>query len=267
MADVERATEVGAVRIWRLSDGTIQGSAARAGQPAGRLPVNAFLVESDGRRILVDTGLGDKWLDLEPDLERPTGNVLAALRRAGFVPADIDTVVNTHLHVDHAGGDTDRHPTGGITPTFPRAEYIIQAAEWSFASEPPVSWMHLFRQDDFRPLEMAARLRLIDGACALTEAVSCIPAPGHTPGHQGVRITSDGHAAMIVGDAIADGAAIRSPSTLSDGDVDPERAAMTRESLLSWATEHDATLGLAHAGAALMNVHELAAATPLEVGP
>src|SRR6476620_7883539 len=87
--------QIGDAAILSLTDGWIPGSDA----DAGLIPVNAFLVRSMGRLILVDTGFGDKWIEEEPDLVRPDGSIADRFRRAGVVPEEVDFVVNTHLHV------------------------------------------------------------------------------------------------------------------------------------------------------------------------
>ena len=170
-------TPVGAAAVLPLCDGRIPG----AGAGNGLIPINAFLIRSMGRLILVDTGLGDKWLDDEPDLVRADGSVVDGLRRAGVDPLDIHTVINTHLHVDHAGGNTAFDRTRVAIAAFPGANYVIQAAEWAFAASPG-DWSALFRTDDFLPLAGTGRLRLVDGPTAITDEVQCVPRPGHTPG-------------------------------------------------------------------------------------
>ena len=251
--------DVGGVRIWCLNDGQIPASDVPGPDGVRMLEVNAFLIRSRGRLILVDTGFGTKWLDDEPDLRRPTGSVAEALATAGFDADAVDTVVNTHLHVDHAGGDTDFDVHVQAEAAFPNAEYLIQAAEWAHAVDPPPAWKHLFRRDDFVPLEGGARLRLIVGRSDVTDEVSCIPAPGHTPGHQVVRVESAGQAALLVGDAVPEDRYLSDPNVPSERDVDPELAVETRATLLAWSRERSAWLGLAHAGTTLRRVANIAA--------
>jgi glyoxylase-like metal-dependent hydrolase (beta-lactamase superfamily II) len=130
---------------------------------------------------------------------------------------------------------------------FPSAHYVIQAAEWAFATAPG-KWSFLFRPDDFVPLAASGHLRLIDGAFDVTSEVRCVPRPGHTPGHQVVEVVSRGEMAILVGDAIQSDAQIRDAGTESAQDVDSSQAAATRVALIRRAAERGASLGMAHAG-------------------
>lgn len=251
--------DVGDVRIWCLNDGQIPGSDEPVADGPSMLEVNAFLVRSRGRLILVDTGFGMKWLDQEPDLRRPIGNVVEALASAGFNIDDVVIVINTHLHVDHAGGDTEFDPQSRPVAAFPNAEYVIQAAEWAHAIDPPPGSAHLFRSADFVPLQGGGRLRLIDGRSDVTDEVSCIPAPGHTPGHQIVRVESNGYAALLVGDAMPDDRSFADPTVQSERDFDPQLAVETRIMLSAWSRERSAWLGLAHAGTTVRRSVDLVA--------
>lgn len=239
-------TPVGAAAVLPLCDGRIPG----AGAGNGLIPINAFLIRSMGRLILVDTGLGDKWLDDEPDLVRADGSVVDGLRRAGVDPLDIHTVINTHLHVDHAGGNTAFDRTRVAIAAFPGANYVIQAAEWAFAASPG-DWSALFRTDDFLPLAGTGRLRLVDGPTAITDEVQCVPRPGHTPGHQVVEVVSDGEAAVLAGDAIPSQELFVHPADESAQDVDPRAGAAARVAVTRWASERGAWLGIAHVDDAL----------------
>ncbi len=261
MTDLPAGIDVGSARIWLLNDGQIPGPAERDGLPSP-IEVNAFLVRSMDRLILVDCGFGDKWSAEEPDLRRANGSVLDGLRRNGVEPEDIDVVVNTHLHVDHAGGDTRLDPAAALVATFPRAEYVIQTAEWAFAGAPPAAWSHLFRPRDFWPLSDLGRLRLVDGPHGITDEVLCLPAPGHTPGHQAVRVESDGFAALLAGDALPNERSVASPRDRSGLDAEPGTAVRTREELTGWAIEHGAWLGLSHAGTTLRRIEDILAGAP-----
>ncbi len=234
---------IGDAAILSLTDGWIP----RPGTDHSLIPVNAFLVRSMGRLILVDSGFGDKWTEEEPDLVRPGGSIVDGLRRAGVSPEDVELVINTHLHVDHAGGDTRFDPTRVTVAAFPNASYVIQAAEWSFAMAPG-RWSFLFRQDDFVPLTASGHLRLIDGPLDVTDEVRCVPRPGHTPGHQVVEVVSQGQMAILVGDALQSDAQVRDASIESQQDVDASQAAATRDTLIGRASEREAWLGMAHAG-------------------
>lgn len=165
------------------------------------LHLNCYLLLSQGRRILIDTGFGDK---LNPKQQQAAnlkqdGGILESLRRLGLAPEDIDTVVNTHLHIDHCGGNTCVRD-GGLVPTFPRAQYCIQRLEWEAATNPNDWTLWQYWQENYVPLAEAGVLRLLDGDTTLTSEVRCIPTRGHTPGHQCIVIESEGEWAIILGD-------------------------------------------------------------------
>lgn len=162
----------------------------------GSLPIKrgSFLVRSSGRTILVDTGIGDK------DPRLPGGELLSNLAQLGVRPADIDVVVNTHLHFDHVGWNCLRRGDAFV-PTFPNAEYWIARKEWDFWTDPAIldeEGPHL--RTDVLPLKDSPQLRLVDGEAAVTPELSLLPTPGHTPGHCSLAVTSAGERGTILGD-------------------------------------------------------------------
>ena len=205
--------DIGECRVWVLSDGLLTDD---GGAVFGRVPksvwstlipsrdnqielaIFGYLIESARELILVDTGCGTKE-GLDPELQRPRGDLLDSMARAGFNPEQITMVVNTHLHTDHAGGNTRRHH-GSIIPTFPNATYCVQEREWESACAPHPLHADLYHALDFEPLQASRNLRLLSGNSQLTEAVECRLYPGHTPGHQIVVISSGTERGAILGD-------------------------------------------------------------------
>ncbi|MCF6289943.1 MAG: N-acyl homoserine lactonase family protein [Desulfobacterales bacterium] len=146
------------------------------------LPMWSFLVRGDGRNILVDTGLDD--FITPPEFTEETGlaeplPMEEALARHNLTPADIDTVINTHLHDDHCGNNL----------LFTKAEFYIQKKELEFCRDPhPLDYRY---EPDF--LE-GLRVNPVDGELELYPGLELILSPGHTPGSQSVRInTAEGH--------------------------------------------------------------------------
>jgi glyoxylase-like metal-dependent hydrolase (beta-lactamase superfamily II) len=167
------------------------------------LALNVALVESGGRRILVDTGLGDKWEERERRRYRidRSSTLLDELRRRGLAPEDIDVVINTHLHFDHAGGNT-RLVDGRARPTFPRARYVVQMGEWEDATRPHERSRASYLEADFVPLAEARQLDTIQGEQELAPGVRVVPVGGHTAYHQMVVLEGGGETLAIPTDLL-----------------------------------------------------------------
>jgi glyoxylase-like metal-dependent hydrolase (beta-lactamase superfamily II) len=157
------------------------------------LALNVALVETAGKRILVDSGLGDKWEERESRLYRidRSTTLLGELRERGLAPEDIDMVVNTHLHFDHAGGNT-RLVDGRTLPTFPNARYVVQLGEWEDATHPHERSRASYREADFVPLAEARQLDTVQGERELAPGVRVVPVGGHTAYHQMVLVEGGG---------------------------------------------------------------------------
>ena len=169
------------------------------------LGLNCLLVDSHGRRVLVDTGAGRQGgarLEDSFGLD-PEWTLLDAFGAAGVTPESIDVVTNTHLHFDHCGWNTCRDAGGELAATFPRAEYVIQAAEWETALRPDERSAAAYTRARFEPLQARARaLSLVRGEVELAPGVFTHPTPGHTAAHQSVRIESGGRTAFFLGDLV-----------------------------------------------------------------
>src|SRR5437667_371102 len=141
-----------------------------------------------GMRV-VSAGMGDKWGEKETRmyrLDRST-TLLGSLQAAGVAPEDIDLVVNTHLHFDHAGGNT-RVVDGKTVPTFPRARYVVQMGEWEDATHPHERSRASYRDENFVPLAESRQLETVQGEAEVAPGVRVVPVGGHTAYHQMVVI-------------------------------------------------------------------------------
>jgi glyoxylase-like metal-dependent hydrolase (beta-lactamase superfamily II) len=150
------------------------------------------LLRVDGKNILIDCGAGDKDLstfNTQYALQRPNGTLIDDLARAGLVPADIDLVILTHLHGDHAGWATHRASDGQIVPTFVNARYVVQRQEYDDATHPNERTRNTYFADNAVPLLQHGVLDLLDGETQLTPSVAVVPAPGHCLGLQCVVLT------------------------------------------------------------------------------
>src|SRR5688572_13946073 len=165
------------------------------------LGMRPLLVQSGGRRILIDAGIGDKMSDKETEIYAidRTSALDHALAAHGLTPADIDVVVATHLHFDHAGGFT-RLVDGVVRPSFPRATYYVRRGEWDDATHTHERNRASYLADNFVPLEAAGVLRFIEDDGEVLPGLSVWRTGGHTMHHQLIRLESGGRTAVYVAD-------------------------------------------------------------------
>ncbi len=156
------------------------------------------------RTVLVDAGIGDKLDARQADLyglDRRR-RLDDALEAAGLTVEDIDLVVATHLHFDHAGGFTVRDERGRLRPHFPRARYLIRRGEWDEATRPNERTRGSYHPEDFVPLLDAGVVEWIDEDTTIIPGVRVRRTGGHTAHHQIVVIESGGRAAFFPADLI-----------------------------------------------------------------
>jgi glyoxylase-like metal-dependent hydrolase (beta-lactamase superfamily II) len=216
-----------------------------------KMSIHALLVETPERRILVDTCLGnDKEGRRIPGWNNLQGPFLADLAAAGFPRESIDTVLCTHLHVDHVGWNT-MLVDGRWIPTFPRARYLmgrVEFAHWQAARER--ADMAAVFADSVLPVHNAGLADLVESDCRICDEVSLVPTPGHTPGHVSVRISSAGEEALITGDFMHHPCQITRPEWSSAADSDPDAARRTRGRMLAELCGHPVlVIGTHFAGA------------------
>ena len=157
------------------------------------MTLNCLLVQADGKNIVVDTGYGHKDEDtLERifHIQRPHGNLLDGLARLGVGPGDVDLVIDTHLHYDHAGGNTYLDANGDIQPTFPNAEYVVQRREYQDAMQPNERTRATYHPFNYQPLVESGQMRLLDGDTELLPGITGVVTPGHTPAHMSVMVSA-----------------------------------------------------------------------------
>ncbi|HUA34079.1 MAG TPA: MBL fold metallo-hydrolase [Candidatus Binataceae bacterium] len=164
-----------------------------------RMSVHAFVVESDGKRIIVDTCIGNDKVRSNPAWNKLQLPFLSDLAKTGHQPEQIDRVLCTHLHVDHVGWNTTMK-NGKWMPTFPNARYLFGGTEWDYWSHFDGADMRDPVEDSVRPIVDQGLADLVDPNHRVTSEVWYEPTPGHTPGHMSVRISSKGQEAVITGD-------------------------------------------------------------------
>jgi len=214
-------------------------------KPDGRLNtcIQALVLESQGQRIVVDTCVGNDKVRSNPIWNKLQTRFLEDLEEAGHPAGSIDTVVCTHLHVDHVGWNT-RLEEGRWVPTFTRARYLFGRTEWEHWSKHPESDDGDVIQDSVQPVVDAGRVDLVESTHRITDEVSLEPTPGHTPGHVSVRIRSRGHEAVISGDMMHHPVQCAEPDWASNFDVDVEAARATRRRCLGqWSEEGTLVFG------------------------
>jgi glyoxylase-like metal-dependent hydrolase (beta-lactamase superfamily II) len=196
-----------------------------------RMSVHALLLETPTNRIIVDTCIGnDKQRDI-PTWSGLQTNFLADLAAAGFARESIDTVLCTHLHVDHVGWNT-MLADGAWVPTFPNARYLLGRAEYDYwrgedegNTAPERSPFH----DSVKPVWEAGLVDLVETDHQICPEVSFEPTLGHTPGHVSVRIRSKGEDALITGDFIHHPCQFTHPEWASLADFDEAASTATRQ--------------------------------------
>ena len=199
-----------------------------------KMSIHALVVETPNRRIIVDTCLGnDKENRRIPTWNKLQTSFLAELAAAGYARETIDTVVCTHLHVDHVGWNTIL-VDGRWIPTFPNARYLIgriEYAHWTGQSERED--MTAVLADSVAPIRDAGLVDPVETDHRICDEITLVPTIGHTPGHVSVRIASAGETALITGDFMHHPCQIARPEWSSTADSDPDAARRTREAMLT----------------------------------
>jgi methylmalonyl-CoA epimerase len=177
-----------------------------------RLAMRPLIVRGT-RTMLIDAGLGDKMPPKLVDIygiERKR-HLDHALAEAGLSENDIDIVVASHLHFDHAGGFTRRDQTGRLRPRFPAAQYIVRRGEWEDAMAPTDRTRASYLAENFKPLAEAGVLQLVDDDVTIMPGVRVRRTGGHTKHHQMILIESEGRTAVFVADFIPTTAHVPDP--------------------------------------------------------
>jgi glyoxylase-like metal-dependent hydrolase (beta-lactamase superfamily II) len=199
-----------------------------------KMSVHALVVETPSRRIIVDTCLGnDKENRRIPTWNNLQTSFLTDLATVGYARETIDTVVCTHLHVDHVGWNTMLE-RGSWAPTFPKARYLMGRVEFDhWTSQNEREDMGAVLADSVTPVWDAGLVDLVETDHRICDEISLVPTLGHTPGHVSVRITSQGEEALITGDFMHHPCQIARPDWSSTADSDPSEAQRTREHMLT----------------------------------
>jgi len=193
---------------------------------AAWLPIGCFLIRTGDRVVLVDAGLGPEADEVPHGMRLVGGQLPTGLRALGVTPADVTDVVCTHLHTDHVGWLFDLDGA----PVFGRAAIWFGAADWPhFVAGPGHMRPHI--RAGFQAMSPSVRLRPIDRDTTVAPGVTAVAAPGHTPGHLCVVVSSGTSRALLLGDAVTCPVQLDEPTWQSLADVDPALADRTRQRL------------------------------------
>lgn len=200
-----------------------------------KMSVHTLLIEAPGRRIVVDTCIGnDKENRGIPTWNNLQTRFLSDIAEAGFPRESIDTVLCTHLHVDHVGWNTMK-VDGRWLPTFPNARYLMGRREyehWSTTQNARAD-MKFILADSVAPILDAGLATLVETDHRISDEIDLIPTVGHTPGHVSVRIRSRGEEALITGDFMHHPCQIAHPEWSSAADSDEEQGIRTRREMFA----------------------------------
>ena len=219
-----------------------------------QLGMRTLLIEHPSGLILIDTGAGNKENAKFKDIyglenEGADGSTMLedGLKQIGVAPTDIALVINTHLHFDHAGGNTRNRPDGSIEISFPNATYIVRRGEYDYAMHANERTAASYFERNWLPVEAADKIEWVTREKEIVKGVRVIPTPGHTPFHQSILIESAGDRAFYLGDLVPTHAHLPLPWIMGY-DVEPLRTLESKRSLFQKASaegwwivlEHDA---------------------------
>jgi glyoxylase-like metal-dependent hydrolase (beta-lactamase superfamily II) len=208
--------------------------------------MRCLLVEHDDGLVLIDTGLGDKedakFRDLYGVDNAPSegsghpDRLHEAIHAAGFSPSDVSVVIDTHLHFDHAGGNTHADGEGRVHLSFPNATYHVQRGEWEWAHRANERTSASYLPHNFDPVMEAGRFVLDEGDAEILPGISVYRTPGHCPGHQSVILASEGQTACFLADVIPTMAHLPLPWVMGY-DVEPLVTLESKRALLRRAVD------------------------------
>ena len=209
------------------------------------LNLNCFLIQSGGRNILVDTGVGTKHpLRRRRIFSMRAGRLIGEMEAHGLTPGDIDVVVLTHLHFDHAGGCT-RLEGDRAVPAFPNARYLVQRADWEEVIHLNEFTRGSYLPEDYLPLEEHGQLELLDGDVEIAPGVWLKHTGGHSAGHQVVFIDSRGERAICLADLLPTPHHLR-PVYITSWDVRPVETVAAKVRYLEQAEKEGCLLLFNH---------------------
>jgi glyoxylase-like metal-dependent hydrolase (beta-lactamase superfamily II) len=221
-----------------------------------QLGMRTLLVEHSSGLVLIDTGAGNKEdkkfkdiYGIENEGEEGRTSLEDGFRQIGVRSEDIGIVINTHLHFDHAGGNTYRDESNAIKPSFPNARYFVKRGEYDYATHPNERTSASYFERNFMPIVANGKFEFVSREREIVKGIRVIATPGHTPFHQSVLIESAGEKAFFLGDMCPTHAHLPLPWIMGY-DVEPLVTLETKRRIFRQAEdedwlvvfEHDATI-------------------------
>jgi glyoxylase-like metal-dependent hydrolase (beta-lactamase superfamily II) len=222
--------------------------------------MRCLLIEHESGLVLIDTGAGNKedakFLDIY-GIENAGANgrtlLEDGLSQVGVSPEDVAIVINTHLHFDHAGGNTFRDRDGKLKPSFPRARYVVKRGEYDFATHTNERTGASYFPRNIDPVVAAGKFEFVVREKEIVKGVRVVSTPGHVPFHQSILIDSAGDRAFFLGDLVPTTWHLPLPWIMGY-DVEPLVTLETKRRILRQAEdegwllvfEHDATTAWGH---------------------
>lgn len=216
------------------------------------LQMRCLLIEHPDGLVLIDAGAGNKddakFKDIYGIENAGTPGPTAledGIREAGHQPSDVTWLINTHLHFDHAGGDTVRRPDASIEVSFPVATYVVQQGELEFAQSPNERIRASYLRDNYQPVTDAGLWKLVSGDVEILPGIRSLVTPGHVPFHQSILIQDSGETACFLGDMCPTSAHLPAPWIMGY-DLEPLVTLDTKKKVLTRAANEGWTLIFEH---------------------
>ncbi len=222
-----------------------------------QLGMRCLLIEHDIGLVLIDNGAGNKENEkfyeiygVENGATPGPTQLESGLAALGYTTDDVKLVIDSHLHFDHAGGNTTRDADGSIRPTFRRARYVMQRGEYEYATHTNERTAGSYFPHNYVPLAEAGLVDFIEGETEIVAGIRALPTPGHTPHHQGLLIDGGGELAFFMADLAPTTSHLPLPWIMGY-DVEPLVTLETKRRILPRAVaedwlvvfEHDAKVG------------------------
>lgn len=217
-----------------------------------QLGMRCLLIEHERGLVLIDNGAGNKENPKFHEIygvenTGTNGRTLLedGLREVGARPEEIALMIDTHLHFDHAGGNTWIDGAGVVRPTFPNARYVVQRGEYEWATHTNERTAASYFPHNFEPIVAAGQYDFVTGETEIWPGIRLLPTPGHTPHHQSILIESDGAAAFYPADLMPTSSHVPLPWIMGY-DVEPLRTLETKRAILKRAVDEDWLLIFEH---------------------